>query len=78
LIRGVPHQSVLEGEGRIRTLACPPEHQLRGDQLVERGLELRLGPVGDCGEQRVRELPANRGADLGDLLHRGEAIEARK
>ena len=43
---------MLEAIGRLGRGAAAV-HQLGGDQLVERGLELRLGPVGDRGEQGV-------------------------
>ena len=74
-VGGVLDQRVLEAVGRIGRGAAA-EDQLGGDQLVERGLQLRLRPVGDRGEQRVGELAADRGADLRDLLHRREAVEA--
>ena len=57
---------------------CVAEHQLGGEQLVEGGMQLRLGSVVDRGEQRMRELTAERGADLRDLLDRGEAVETGK
>ena len=75
LIGRILNERVLEDVDRLGRLAAA-EQQLGGDQLVERGLELRLRPVGDCGEERVRELAADRGGSLGDLLDRGEAVEA--
>jgi hypothetical protein len=72
-VGGILDQGVLEAVGGVRWRAAA-EDELGRDQLVEGGLQLRLRPVGDRGEQRVRELPANRGADLGDLLDRGQAI----
>ena len=74
-VGGVLDQRVLEAVGRLGRGAAA-EHELGGDQLVEGGLQLRLGPVGDRGEQRVGELAAERGADLRDLLDRREAVEA--
>ena len=44
-------------------------------QAVERGLQLRIGPAGDRGEQHIRKLAPERGADLRDLLDRREAVE---
>ena len=74
-VGGVLDQRVLEAVGRLGRRAAA-EDQLGRDQLVERGSQLRLRPVGDRGEQRVGELAADRGADLRDLLDRREAVEA--
>jgi hypothetical protein len=43
--------------------------------MVESDLQLRIGPVGDRGEECVGKLATERRADLRDLLHRGEAVE---
>ena len=74
-VGGVLDQGVLEAVGDIGR-GAPAIDQLGRDQLVERRLQLRLGPVGDRGEQPVRELAPERGADLGDLLDGCEAVEA--
>ena len=67
-------QGVLEAVDRLgRDTAA--EHQLGGDQLVEGGLKLRLRPVGDRGEQRVKTRGRSRRRS-GLLLDRREAIEA--
>ena len=43
--------------------------------MVEGGAEIGCRQRRDCGEQVVREFAADHGADLDDLLDRGEAIE---
>jgi hypothetical protein len=74
VVSGVPDQGVLEAVGGVRRGATA-EDELRLDQLVEGDVEFRLGPAGDRGEQRIGELATDRGADLGDLLNRGEMVE---
>ena len=68
---------MLEAVGRVGRRAAA-EDQLGGDQLVEAACQLRpRGTVGDRGEQLVGELAADRRADLGDLLDRGQPVEPR-
>ncbi len=74
-VGGVLDQRVLEAVGGIGRGAAAID-QLGRNQLVQRRLQLRLGPVGDRGEQPVGELAPERGADLGDLFHGCEAVEA--
>ena len=65
---------MLEAVGRLGRVAAA-EDQLGGDQLSSAACR-SASAVGDRGEQRVGELAAERGADLRDLLDRGEAVEA--
>ena len=74
-VGGVLDQRVLEAVGDIGRRAAAVD-QLGRDQLIEGGLQLRLGPLGDRGEQPMRKLAPERGANLCDLLDRGEAVEA--
>ena len=76
LIGGVLDQRVLETVDRLGRAAAA-KHELGGDQLVEPAFQLLLRPVGDCGEQLVGELAADHGADLGELLDRGQPVEPR-
>jgi hypothetical protein len=68
---------VLEAAGRLRRRTAA-EDEFGRDQLVEGVTELILGPVGNSGEQRVGELPAECGTDLRDLFHGREVVEARE
>jgi hypothetical protein len=74
-VGGVLDQRVLETVDDIGR-GAPTVDKLSRDQLVEGGLQLRLGPAGDRGQQPMGKLAPERRADLGDLLDRGEAIEA--
>jgi hypothetical protein len=76
LIGDIFDQGVLETVGGVGRGAAA-KHELRGDQLVEPALQLLLRPVSDRGEQLVRELAADHGADLGKLLDRGQPVEPR-
>jgi hypothetical protein len=75
LVGRVLDQGVLEAVGRLGWDAAA-EYQLGCDQLIEGGLQFRVRAVGHRSEQRMGELAADRGADLRDLLDRGEAVEA--
>ena len=54
-VGSVLDQRVLEAVGDIGR-GAPAVDQLSRDQLVERRLQLRLGSVGDRGEQAMRKL----------------------
>ena len=74
LVGGVLDQGVLEAVGRLGRRAAA-EDQLGCDQLVEGRAELGFGQGRDRGKQFVAELATDHGADLRDLLDRGEAVE---
>ena len=76
LIGRVLYQRVLEAVARLGR-GPVAEHQPGILQLGERGAQRRLVAADDGMEQRVGKFPPDRGADLCDLLHRGEAVEAR-
>ena len=76
LISCVTHQRVLEDVGGCRRNAAAKD-KLRGDKAIERCEKLGLRQRNDGRKQFVVELPADAGADLRNLLHWGEAVEAR-
>jgi len=70
-------QRVLEGVARIGRHARA-EQQLRLFELRQCRTQRRLVAAGDRAQQRVGEFPADRGADLGDLLDRRQPVEPRR
>ena len=72
----IQHQRVLEREGGMRRHAGA-EHEARLRQPVQQLAQLGLRPPRNGSEQLVGELPADRGADLGDLPGRAEPVQAR-
>ena len=73
-VGGVLHKRVLElirGIGRDTPLV----DQLRIDELRERGVQGLLRKRGRGRNQGVGELTADDGPDLGDVLHRCQAVE---
>ena len=73
----VLNQRVLEGVARIGRRAGA-EQQLDFFELRQCGAQCRLVAAGDRAQQRVGEFPADRGADLRDLLDRRQPVEARR
>ena len=65
---------MLEGVDRLRGLAAA-EHQLRADEPVESLLQPVVRLLGHGAEQRIGELAADGGADLGDLAYRRQPVE---
>ena len=76
LVCGVLNEGMLERIDRVWEGALP-EKQLGSEQLAKRAAQLVLRLIGDRSKKFVRELPADHGADLGDLLGRGQPVEAR-
>jgi hypothetical protein len=68
---------MLEGVARIGRRARA-EQQLRLFELCQCRAQRRLIAAGDCAQQRVGEFAADRGADLRNLLDRGQPIETRR
>src|SRR6516162_4473043 len=61
-MRRVLHQRVLEAVDSLGQSAAL-EHKLRGNETVERRLQLVLGKTGDGPEQRVGKVAADSRAD---------------
>ena len=76
LVGYVLNQRVLESVNGFRRLTAA-EHKLRVLKLGERVLQRRLVEPDQRAQQKIRELAPDRGTDLGDLPHRGQAVEAR-
>src|SRR4029453_16812525 len=76
LIGRIPHQGVLETVDGFRRFA-PAEHELRLLQLGERMPQCALVASDQRSHQGIGELAPERGANLGDLPHRGEAVQPR-
>src|SRR5215831_12006703 len=68
VVGNVLHQGVLESVGGMGGDAAAV-HESRFGQLPQGLLELLRAQRRDPGEQRVRELPANAGTDLDDVLY---------
>jgi len=76
-VRRVLHQRVLEHIDRVGRPASL-EHQLRGNEASERGLQLVLGKTGDRTQQRVGKFASDRGTDLRHIPHRRQTVEPRQ
>src|SRR4029077_1472048 len=76
-IGGVLNESMLEKIGGVRRKALPEEQSCPGKPVERRG-QVRLGRSGHEGEQRVRELAPDRGADLRHALSRTQPVEPRR
>ena len=72
----VLHQRMLEQIGRVRRRALA-EQQTGRNKTVERSFEFRLRLAHYRGQQGMRELPADHGADLRYLLRRAEPVKPR-
>ena len=76
LVRGVLDQGVLEHVARAGAGAALVQH-LGGHEPAQGGLEHVVVQVRHGADQLERERPADARGELGDLLHRGQPVQAR-
>src|SRR6266436_8846939 len=72
----IPYQRVLEAVNRFRRLAAA-KNEPGLLKLSKRMVQRTLVASHQLAHEAIRELAPDGGADLTDLLHRREAIEAR-
>src|SRR5262249_8785207 len=75
-ISGILDEGVFKDERGVRRGAAAQD-QTGVPKLIQRPREPAIGVVRDSSKQLIRELAANRGADLCYFLHRRQPVEPR-